>query len=68
MAGFTPEVQAAALELVQHLLKRQDNATEEPAVPALEAPPNTYNHGDTAFIMTCTVRLISRAPIPTTTS
>jgi hypothetical protein len=50
MDAFSPEIQKAALQLVQHLLKRQDNGTvpEEPVTPALEPPPNTYDHGDTA--------------------
>jgi hypothetical protein len=49
MDTFSPEVQKAALQLVQHLLKRQDNGNvTEPPAPELEPPPNTYDGGDTA--------------------
>jgi hypothetical protein len=50
MDTISPDIQRAALQLVQHLLKRQDNGTDpvEPEDPGLAPPPNTYNPGDTA--------------------
>lgn len=58
--SFSPEVQAAALQLFQHmLLRRQDNGTAgnetAPDGPTLAPPPATYDHGDTAWILTSTV-------------
>ncbi|KAI9002073.1 ammonium transporter 1 [Hyaloraphidium curvatum] len=63
MLGQPADVQRAALELVHQLLKRQDeNATEPTPDQGPAAPPDTYQSGNTGFVLMCAALVFLMIP------